>query len=81
MVGYTAYVHDPRLEDHALGIELQLAELVDQAERAKVQGLEDEVKTIQAEIDRLQQELAETAEQVSESAEPVEVDAATASGT
>ena len=73
-------MHDPKLEDHALGIELQLAELVDQAERASVQGLQDEVKSIQAEIARLQGELAETAEQVSESAEPVEVDAATASG-
>lgn len=71
-------MHDPRLEDHALGIELQLAELVDQAERAKVQGLYDEVSTIRAEIERLQQELAETAEQVSESAEPVEVDASPA---
>ena len=73
-------MHDPRLEDHALGNELQLAELVDQAERAQVQGLDDEVTTIRAEIERLQQELAETAEQVSESAEPVDVDAATASG-
>ena len=78
MVGYTPFVHDPRLEDHALGIELQLAELVDRAERARVQGLDDEVRTIQDEIERLQQELAETAEQVSESVEPVEVDAAPA---
>lgn len=71
-------MHDPRLEDHALGIELQLAELVDQAERARVQGLDDEAAKIQAEIERLQQELAETADQVSESVEPVEVDAAPA---
>lgn len=71
-------MHDPRLEDHALGIELQLAELVDQAERARVQGLDDDAKSIQAEIARLQEELAETAEQVSETAGPVEVDASTA---
>lgn len=70
---------DPRLEDHALGIELQLAELVDQAERARVQGLDSEAKSIQAEIARLQEELAETAERVAESADPVEVDASTAS--
>ena len=71
-------MHDPRLEDHALGIELQLAELVDQAERARVQGLDDEVKAIQAEMARLQEELAETADQVSATAGPVEVDAAPA---
>ncbi len=71
-------MHDPRLEDHALGIELQLAELVDQAERARVQGRLDEAESIQAEMERLQQELAETAERVSQTAEPVEVDAATA---
>ncbi|MBW3537397.1 MAG: hypothetical protein KY395_06480 [Actinobacteria bacterium] len=71
-------MHDPRLEDHALGIELQLAELVDQADRARVQGLDDEAKAIQAEIDRLQQELAETAEKVAEATPPVEVDAGTA---
>ena len=71
-------MHDPRLEDHALGIELQLAELVDQAERARVQGLDDEAKSIQAEIARLQQELADTAERVSETTAPAEVDASTA---
>jgi len=71
-------VHDPRLEDHAVGIELQLAELVDQAERASVQGLDDEVSSIQAEIARLQQELADTAEQVSETTPSAEVDASVA---
>ena len=72
-------MHDPRLEDHALGIELQLAELVDQAERAKVQGLDDEAKVIQIEIDRLQQELAETAERVAEANQgAAEVDATVA---
>lgn len=71
-------MHDPRLEDHALGIELQLAELVDQAERARVQGLEEDAKVIQTEIDKLQNELAETAEKVSEAADPISVDAAAA---
>lgn len=71
-------MHDPRLEDHALGIELQLAELVDQAERARIQGLHEEVASIQAEITKLQEELADTAEQVSESAAPAEVDASIA---
>lgn len=72
-------MHDPRLEDHALGIELQLAELVDQAERAQVQGRTQDAASIQAEIARLQEELAQTAELVSETTEPAEVDATTAS--
>ena len=72
-------MHDQRLEDHALGIELQLAELVDQAERARVQGSTDEANAIQAEIARLQQELAETAEKVAEASEgAAEVDASVA---
>lgn len=69
-------MHDPRLEDHALGLELQLAELFDQAERARVQGLDADVERIQAEMQRLQEELAETAEKVATEEGPeVDVDA------
>jgi N-formylglutamate amidohydrolase len=66
-------MHDPRLEDHALGIELQLAELVEQAERARVQGDDAAAAVIQAEMMKLQEELAETAEKVA-TEEPAEVD-------
>ena len=51
---------DPNsLEDHALGLELQLIELVEQQERARVQKRPDAVAAIQADIDALQKELAE----------------------
>jgi hypothetical protein len=51
---------DPNsLEDHALGLELQLIELVEQQERARVQRRDDAVASIQQEIDALQKELAE----------------------
>ena len=58
---------DPRLEDHAVGIELQIVELVEQRERARVQGDNAEVQKAQDEIDALQAELATTAEQIVES--------------
>jgi hypothetical protein len=55
---------NPRLEDHAVGLELQLVELVEQRERARVQGDEAGVRRRQDEIDGLQLELAETAERI-----------------
>jgi hypothetical protein len=51
-------------EDHAVGVELQIVELVEQQERAKVQGQPDEAAMLQREVDALQTELAKTAEQV-----------------
>jgi len=53
---------DPRLENHALGIELQIVELVEQRERATVQERPEDVTRIQREIDALQQEMTLTAE-------------------
>ena len=53
---------DPRLENHALGIELQIVELVEQRERAIVQERHEDVARIQREIDALQQEMTLTAE-------------------
>ena len=49
------------LEDHALGLELQLIELVEQQERARVQHRDEAVAAIQREIDALQKELADLA--------------------
>ena len=48
--------------DHALGLELQLEELVEQRERARVQGRHEDLPPIDEEIARLQSELAEAAE-------------------
>ena len=53
---------DPRLEDHVVGLELQLVELVERRERANVQGQEDEAEAISREIDELQTELIVSAE-------------------
>jgi hypothetical protein len=55
---------DPRLEDHVVGLELQIVELVEQRERASVQHDDAEAARIQGEIDALQVELASTAEQL-----------------
>ena len=55
---------DPRLEDHATGLELQLIELVEQRERAAVQHRDADAERIQREIDSLRGELAATAEEL-----------------
>jgi hypothetical protein len=49
------------VEDHALGLELQLIELVEQQERARVQHRDDAVAAIQTQIDLVQRELADLA--------------------
>jgi hypothetical protein len=55
---------DPRLEDHVVGLELQLVELVEQRERALVQGQDADATAISTEIDAVQSELTEAAEAV-----------------
>lgn len=56
---------DPRLEDHATGLELQIIELVEQQERARVQHRDGDADRLQREIDSLRGELAATAEELS----------------
>ncbi|MDP8954901.1 MAG: hypothetical protein M3N37_08310, partial [Actinomycetota bacterium] len=55
---------DPRLEDHAVGVELQLTELVEKRERAMVQGRSDRAAELTVEIEALQADLAATAERI-----------------
>jgi DNA-binding protein H-NS len=55
---------DPRLEDHVVGLELQLVELVEQRERALVQGEGAEASAISDEITAIQTELTDAAEVV-----------------
>lgn len=55
---------DPRLEDHAVGVELQITELVEKIERARVQGRTDRVAELQPQLEALQDELAKTAEAI-----------------
>jgi len=61
---------DPRLEDHVVGLELQLVELVEREHRAEVQGMDQEVAELQPEIRTLQAELASSAEQLSADQDP-----------
>lgn len=56
---------DFRPADHAMGLELQLEELREQQQRARVQGRVSDVERLQAEVEELQAELAATAEMLS----------------
>ncbi|MFP5319595.1 MAG: hypothetical protein ACLGI2_15035 [Acidimicrobiia bacterium] len=60
---------NPRLEDHLVGLELQLVELVENKQRAEVQGREEDATVLAAEIAALQLELATTAEQIADAEE------------
>ena len=62
--GYQSNVTDPRLVDHATGIELEIVELVEQRERATAQGRAADAARLQSEIDVLYRELADTAERI-----------------
>ena len=54
---------DPRLEDHVVGLELQLVELVERRKHAQtLVGGDDEVARLDTEIANLQAELAASAE-------------------
>ena len=57
---------DPLLEDHAVGVELQLTELTEELERAKVQGRTERLAELEAELARLRDDLAVTAERIAD---------------
>lgn len=59
---------DPRLEDHLVGVELQIVELVERRERARLQGRMEDAAAIQEELDALYAEMADTAERLAEPA-------------
>jgi hypothetical protein len=54
------------LEDHLVGVEQQVVELVEQRERARVQDDGAEVARIDAEIERLYEEMAATAARITD---------------
>ena len=56
---------DPRLEDHAVGLELQIVELEERCQRALVQGRADDADRLEREAETLRTELASTAELLS----------------
>ena len=53
---------DPRLEDHAVGLELQIVELEERCQRAIVQGRAEDADRLEREAEVLRTELASTAE-------------------
>jgi hypothetical protein len=55
---------DPRLEDHAVGLELQIIELVDRLQWAVAQERSDDAVALQKEIEQLQDELVRTTERL-----------------
>lgn len=57
---------NPRLEDRATGLELQLVELVERRERARVQGRVEHAHSFDHEIEEIQDQLARTAELLAE---------------
>ena len=52
------------LIDHELGLELELIELVEQRERARLQERAQDVARLDLQIGRLHGELADTADQI-----------------
>ncbi len=63
-LGYVTFMNNPRLEDHAVGLELQIVELVEQQQRAIVQERHHDAARIQGEIDALREEMTHTAEKI-----------------
>lgn len=53
---------DPRLADHMVGLELQMIELEERRQRARVQGDRVAMARLDTEIDQLRTEMAATAE-------------------
>ena len=53
---------NPREEDHLVGLELELVELVEQRERALVQRRSADAGRLEREIRKVQEEMAATAE-------------------
>jgi len=63
ITGVRAYpMIDPRLEDHAVGLELQIVELEERCQRAIVQGRSEDADAFEREAETLRTELASTAE-------------------
>ncbi len=73
----------PQLQDHAVGLEMEIVELARQADEAAHDGWPEREAELRAQLDKLYAELASVAErltdEVSASAPPAEVDASSAS--
>ena len=75
----------PHLQDHAVGLELEIVELARQADQAAQEGWPDQEAELRKELEGLYAELAAVAErltdEVAASAPPAEVDAEPAAAT
>ncbi len=67
-MGMSTPMGEFRPADHAMGLELQLEELQEQRQRARVQARWDDARRLEAEIGQLQAELAATAEMLATTA-------------
>lgn len=69
----------PHLQDHAVGLELEIVELARQADQAAHEGWPEREAELRRELDALYAELASVAERLTEevaaTAAPAEVDA------
>lgn len=74
---------DPQLQDHAVGLEMEMVELARQADQAAQEGWPDEEAEIRKELDTLYGELATVADRLTDevaATTPPEVAAEPASG-
>ncbi len=55
---------DPQLQDHAVGLELEIVELARKADQAALEGWPDEEASLRKELDTLYAELASVAERL-----------------
>lgn len=55
---------DPQLQDHAVGLEMEIVELARQADQAAVEGWPDEEARLRADLDTLYAELASVADRL-----------------
>jgi hypothetical protein len=67
-LGTTEDMLNPRLEDKAMGLELQIEELVERQRRSIRQRFVAEAARLQTEINGLQSELVATAERIASEA-------------
>ncbi len=58
---------DPQLQDHAVGLEMEIVELARQADQAALEGWPDEEARLRADLDTLYAELASVADRLTRS--------------
>jgi hypothetical protein len=76
---------DPQLQDHAVGLEMEIVELARQADEAAHDGWPDREAEIRAQLEKLYTELAAVAERLTDEASVLapapEIEAPPAAGT